>query len=123
MGDAPIPAVRDAIGAILIRRIAVESISFAAITGSRLTYLVLLVLGTALCTPGIGKTARLGLWMHPISFAGYILGAAALLLIVQGLFRLQIVPVSSGMALALIGGIVVIKIVLAALYPAPLALK
>ncbi len=94
-----------------------ESSLLTSIVNSRITFLVVLVFGMALCSQGIGKAAAQGLWLHPISFAGYLLGAAALLIGLQGLFGWNVLPVSNGVALALIGAIVLIKVVLAALYP------
>jgi hypothetical protein len=91
---------------------------FAALANNRLTFVVVLVLGMALCSTGIGKAAARGLWVHPLTLAGYVLGAGALLLIIQGIFRLHLIPVENALALVLILGIVIVKIALATLYPA-----
>jgi hypothetical protein len=91
---------------------------FATIAGSRLSFLVVLLVGMALCAGGIGKAARLGLWLHPVTLAGYLLGACALALGMQGLFHLRLLPIGDGLALVLMLGIIVVKFGLAALYSA-----
>jgi hypothetical protein len=91
--------------------------SFVSTLGnSRLVFGIVTAVGMAMCTPGIGKAARLGLWLHPITLAGYVLGGLALLLAAQGLFRFRLLPVSNAQALLGILGIIVVKIVLATLY-------
>ncbi len=85
---------------------------------SRIARTVLSVGGIALCMPGIGKASRLGLWLHPVSFAAYALGAVALILLAQGLFRFRLLPVSSLQALLIVLGIIVVKIALAPLLKA-----
>jgi uncharacterized membrane protein YwaF len=96
-----------------------ETSLFATLAASRWTFLALLVVGTGMCTPGIGKAAAANLWLHPISFAGYLLGATALLLLLQGVFRVSLIPVTNSVALVLVLGIIVVKVGLAFLYPAP----
>lgn len=91
---------------------------FAGFANSRLAFGVLTVAGMAICSAGIGKAARLGLWLHPATIAGYGLGVLALLLAAQGLFRLQLLPLTNVQTLIAILAIVVIKIALATFYPA-----
>jgi hypothetical protein len=86
------------------------------LAGSRLVFGLLTVVGMAICSAGIGTAARLGLWAHPVTIAGYLLGALALLLAAQGIFRLQLLPLSNWQALAAILAIIVVKIGLARLY-------
>lgn len=88
------------------------------VVNSRLVFGVVAVIGMAMCSGGIGKAARLGLWMHPITVAGYVLGALALLLAVQGVLRLHLVPLNGGQALLAILWIIVLKVALARLYGA-----
>jgi hypothetical protein len=71
-----------------------------------------------MCSAGIGKAARLGLWLHPVTILGYLLGAAALLLAAQGLLRWQVLPLNNEQALLAILGIIVVKIVLSRFYAA-----
>lgn len=83
---------------------------------SRLTYIVVLIVGMALCTRGIGLTAAKHLWAHPISIAGYLLGALALLLSLQGILRFSLVPLQGALLLGGILGIIVVKILLGLAY-------
>jgi hypothetical protein len=77
---------------------------FAGLTGKKLPLLsnlkvdILLVvgLGMAICAQGgIGRVAALGVWSHPLSIVGYILG---------GLILLVLVSVFTGLKLPLIAG-------------------
>ena len=46
-----------------------------------------------------GRAAQLGLWVHPVTVAGYVLGALALLLAAKGIFHFQLVPLRNQQAL------------------------
>jgi hypothetical protein len=88
-----------------------------AIKNDRAVFLVVFILGMALCAwGGIGQAPAQG-WLHPISIAGSVFGLLALLLGVSVLFRIRVAPITSDRA-ALIAmlGIIAVKIVLAALY-------
>lgn len=87
-----------------------------AIAASRVTYLVVLLLGMALCARGIGQAAVRNLWTHPVTIAGYLLGVLALLLGLQGIFRFRIVPLDGWLLLAGILGIILVKVLLALAY-------
>lgn len=89
---------------------------FTSLAASRITYVVVLVLDMALCTRGIGQAAARNLWGNPISIAGYVLGALALLLGLQGIFRFTLVPLHGWLLLGGIVGIIVLKMVLALAY-------
>lgn len=52
------------------------------ISGERAGLIVLVVIGMAMCTNGIGRVAAAGAWTHPLSILGYLLGA--LILVVAG---------------------------------------
>lgn len=91
---------------------------FKAFANSRIVFGLVTLVGMAICSGGIGKAARLGLWVHPVTLAGYGLGVLALLLAAQGMFRWQLLPLTNGQALLAILVIVVLKIALAALYRA-----
>lgn len=88
----------------------------STIANSRLIFVAVTAVGMAMCSAGIGKAARLGLWVHPITVAGYLLGTLALLLAAQGVFRLQWLPLTNVQVLAAILGIIVLKVALAAFY-------
>lgn len=91
---------------------------WAALANSRLVFGIVTIVGMSMCSAGIGRAALLGLWVHPVSVAGYVLGALALLLAAQGIFHVQLVPLTNQQALLAILAIVVIKIVLAKFYSA-----
>jgi hypothetical protein len=63
---------------------------------------VLLVVGLAMCAPGIGQVSASGRWASPVAILGYVLGAAILLVIVAGLvdFKLPLVQSASQAVLA-----------------------
>jgi hypothetical protein len=93
--------------------------SFLSIVGaSRITYIVVLLVGMALCTRGIGQAAAKGLWTHLVTIAGYVLGALALLLGLQGIFRFSVIPLEGVVLLAGILAIMVLKMLLALAYRA-----
>jgi hypothetical protein len=52
----------------------------------RISLAVLGFVGMAMCTEGIGRVATANRWADPLSIVGYIFGAAALVIIVAGLF-------------------------------------
>jgi hypothetical protein len=73
--------------------------------------------GMAVCTFGIANTTQYG-WLHPSSVSGIILGLAAMVLGGSVLMRRKIGPVASEKsALTALLGIIVVKFILAALYP------
>jgi hypothetical protein len=73
--------------------------------------------GMAVCTFGIANTTEYG-WLHPSSVSGIALGLAAMVLGGGVLARRKIGPVNSDQsALATLLGIIVIKFIVAALYP------
>lgn len=88
----------------------------STIANSRLVFVVVTAVGMAMCSAGIGKAARLGLWIHPITITGYVLGALALLLAAHGALRFQVLPLTNVQALVAIFGIIVLKVALAAFY-------
>lgn len=91
---------------------------FSTLADNRITYIVVLVLGMALCTRGIGQAAAKSLWANPITIAGYLLGALALLLGLQGIFRFSLVPLQGTLLLAGVLAIIVLKVLLALGYRA-----
>jgi hypothetical protein len=51
------------------------------LSNPKVSLAVVLLLGMAICAQGgIGRVAAAGQWTHPLSIAGYLLGAAILLL-------------------------------------------
>ncbi len=73
--------------------------------------------GMAVCTFGIANTTKYG-WLHPSSVSGIALGLAALVLGGSVLMRRKIGPVASEKsALTTLLGIIVVKFIVAVLYP------
>jgi hypothetical protein len=51
------------------------------VSNTRIAMVILLVLGMTMCQiSGIGRVAALGVWTHPLSILGYVLGAAILVI-------------------------------------------
>jgi hypothetical protein len=46
----------------------------------RVDIILLIIIGLAMCMPGIGRVAALGQWSHPLSIFAMILGGAILLI-------------------------------------------
>lgn len=91
---------------------------FATVVTGRLSYIIVLLIGMALCSRGIGQAAAKNLWGHPVTIGGYLLGALALLLSLQGIFRFQLIPLQGGLLLAGILAIILVKVLLALTYRA-----
>ncbi len=73
--------------------------------------------GMTVCTFGIANTTKYG-WLHPSSVSGIVLGLAAVVLGGSVLMRRKIGPVTSEKsALTTLLGIIVVKFIVAALYP------
>jgi hypothetical protein len=61
------------------------------LTNIRANMIVLLILGMAMCMQGgLARVAASNTWMHPLTFIGYVLGAAILIVTVAGYFNLKI---------------------------------
>lgn len=76
----------------------------AVLTGRKLPFLAseraalvtVVVLGMLICSrAGIGQIAAQGAWWHPLSIAGYLLGAAILAIGIAALFGRNIPPMAS----------------------------
>lgn len=59
--------------------------SLPLIGSPRAALVVMLVLGMTMCTAGIGQVAASGRWASPLAIAGYLLGAALLVILIGGL--------------------------------------
>lgn len=65
------------------------------ISGDRAALGVLFIIGFVMCSFGIKKVADAGLWAHPLSIIGYILGALILIYTAAGFFNFRLPLVSS----------------------------
>src|SRR5512136_2945669 len=76
---------------------------FAVLTGrkvpllstDRAALLALVVIGMAICMPGIGRGAARGEWAHPLAIISYVLGGMIILIGLAALFGKQIPPLTS----------------------------
>jgi hypothetical protein len=100
MGNHTITIVFGVLAALLV---------FAVLTGQKIpligsekiSLIVLVVLGMAMCTNGIGRVAATGAWMHPLALLDILLGVVILLAAAAGVFGWQ-VPLISGTRQAII---------------------
>ena len=87
------------------------------ISNDRVALVVLVLLGIAMCTNGIGRVADAGAWLHPLAILGYLLGALILLLGAAALFGLQMPLVTDvRQAIIAISVLGVAKLVFSALH-------
>ena len=87
------------------------------ISSDRAGLIVLVVIGMAMCTSGIGRVATAGAWAHPSSIIGYLLGA--LILVVAGAAILgRPLPLVSGVhqAIIAVSALGVLKLVVSVLH-------
>jgi hypothetical protein len=71
---------------ILVLALLFAAVVFIGATGKkvpilsnvRVDIILLIVIGMAMCTPGIGRVAASGQWTHPLSILAMVLGAAIL---------------------------------------------
>lgn len=88
-----------------------------ALLGSRITLLIVGLIGMAMCSAGIGRVAANNRWLDPFSFVGYALGIAALAVIASGLTGRAIPFVSNErQALLVLLAIIAVKLGLTALH-------
>lgn len=88
-----------------------------ALTGSRMTLLVVGLLGMAICSRGIGRVAAANRWFDPLSIAGYALGVVALVIIGAGISGRTLPFISNEReALLALLAIIVAKVALTALH-------
>jgi hypothetical protein len=73
-------------GTTILLGILAAILVFAVLTGRKIplistersALIVLVVLGMAMCAQGIGRVGAVGVWTHPLSILGYLLGALIL---------------------------------------------
>ena len=64
--------------------------SIPLLSNIKTSLVILLVVGMAMCTQGIGLFATAGQWTHPLSIVGYLLGAMILILSLNVFFNLRL---------------------------------
>jgi hypothetical protein len=73
---------------ILLLALLFAAVAFIGATGKKVPVLsnvsvdiiLLVIIGMAMCTPGIGRVAALGQWAHPLSILATVLGGVILLI-------------------------------------------
>ena len=73
---------------VIILALLIAAVGFVAVTGKKVPVIsntrvamgVMLLLGMAMCTSGIGRVAAIQQWMHPLAIIGYLLGALILVI-------------------------------------------
>ncbi|MGE5251496.1 MAG: hypothetical protein ACM3QS_14940 [Bacteroidota bacterium] len=66
------------------------------LTSDRAALLALVVMGMFICSQGgIGRVAASGVWWHPLSIVGYVLGAVIIVIGIAALFGRNIPPLTS----------------------------
>lgn len=73
---------------VILLALLIAAIIFISVTGKKVSVLsnprvamgVVLVLGMAMCTSGIGRVATIQQWTHPLAILGYLLGALILVI-------------------------------------------
>lgn len=61
----------------------------------KISLVIFLLLGMAMCTQGIGRVATAGQWTHPLSIMGYLLGALMLILSLNVFFNMRMPLIST----------------------------
>ena len=61
----------------------------------RIDIILVIILGMAMCTQGIGRVAASGEWTHPLSILGYLLGVLILLVAVTTFTGLKLPYIQS----------------------------
>lgn len=61
------------------------------LTNFRANLVILVILGMAMCMQGgLARVAATNAWTHPLSYIGYILGGAILIVAVAGFFNIKL---------------------------------
>ncbi len=91
---------------------------FPLVSSDKAALLVLVVIGTALCTTGgIGRVAAANAWWHPLSILGHLLGAIILVVAIAGLSGIRLPWISDArQAFLAVAALSAIKIVLTTIH-------
>lgn len=87
------------------------------IASERAALIVLVVIGMAMCSNGIGRVAAAGAWAHPLSIIGYLLGAVILVVAGAAILGkpLPLVP-DVHQAIIVVSALGVVKLVVSVLH-------
>jgi hypothetical protein len=81
-------------GAVLV--VTLTGTKVPLLSNLRISLIVFVVLGMAMCTSGIGRVAATGQWTHPLSILGYVLGALVLAIATAAFFSVELPLVADG---------------------------
>jgi hypothetical protein len=81
-------------GAVLV--VTLTGTKVPLLSNLRISLIVFVVLGMAMCTSGIGRVAATGQWTHPLSILGYVLGALVLAIATAAFFSVKLPLVADG---------------------------
>ena len=102
--------------AVAVLVVALAGVRVPLLSNLRISLAVFLILGMAVCTPGIGRVAATHDWTHPLAIAGSVLGVLILVVGVAGLAGLRL-PLIDGprqalIAVAILSGVKMLDAVL-----------
>lgn len=88
---------------VIVLALLIAVIVFVAVTGKKIPVIsntrvamgVILLLGMAICTSGIGRVAAFQQWTHPLAILGYLLGALILVVGLGMIFGLKLPYIQS----------------------------
>ena len=105
--------------AVAVLVIALTGLKVPLLSNPRISLVVFLILGMAMCTSGIGRVGATNQWTHPLSILGYALGALILVLAAVAFFDGRLLFIANGrqafVAVAILTGAKVLNSVLHAL--------
>jgi hypothetical protein len=119
MKAASLPSVVNP--SVLIMALLAAAVLAIALTGAkipllsnlRVSLVVFVVLGMAMCAQGIGRVAAANQWTHPLSIAGYVLGGLILLVAVSVLTGIRLPYVQGDrqalLAVAILAGVKILN--------------
>ena len=81
-------------GMVLV--IVLTGVKVPLLSDLRVSLVVFIALGMAMCRSGIGRVAATGQWTHPLSFVGYILGALVLVIAAAAFFNARLLFIVGG---------------------------
>ena len=104
---------------VILLALLIAAIVFIAVTGKKVPVLsntriamgIVLVLGMAMCTSGIGRVAALQQWIHPLTILGYLLGALILIIGLGIIFGWKVPYIQSdAQAILIVAALIGVKI-------------
>ena len=100
---------------VIILALLIAAVVFVAVTGrkvpvisnTRIAMGVILLLGMAMCTSGIGRVAAIQQWTHPLAVLGYLLGALILVIGLVTVFGWKLPYIQSDVQAIIIAAVLI----------------